>query len=134
MMVAVRLGAALAVVARVLLATATAAPATAPAATQPGLPTPLVVGINQDYWPYEFLNDRGQPDGFNVDMVRAVAGRMGLAVRFEAGPWAQVRQALESGRIHALAIHAHTEDEWKARHGHVALSPPCLGGGKRKGG
>jgi BolA protein len=30
--------------------------------------------------------------------------------------------------IHALSIHAYTQSEWKARHGDVPMSPPCLGG------
>lgn len=30
--------------------------------------------------------------------------------------------------MHALAIHAYTEDEWRARFGEAPLSPPCAGG------
>ena len=30
--------------------------------------------------------------------------------------------------LHALAIHAYTEGEWRARHGQAPLSPPCAGG------
>ena len=32
--------------------------------------------------------------------------------------------------LHALAIHAYTEGEWRARHGQAPLSPPCAGGGR----
>ncbi|MCW8900149.1 MAG: BolA/IbaG family iron-sulfur metabolism protein [Gammaproteobacteria bacterium] len=32
--------------------------------------------------------------------------------------------------IHALAIHAYTEDEWNETSGGAPMSPPCLGGGK----
>lgn len=35
-------------------------------------------------------------------------------------------------RIHALAIHTYTEDEWKAQNGDAPMSPPCMGGGGRK--
>ncbi len=34
-----------------------------------------------------------------------------------------------NGVIHALAIHAYTEDEWKETSS-APMSPPCLGGGK----
>ncbi len=34
------------------------------------------------------------------------------------------------GRIHALAMHTFTEEEWVKKHGTAPLSPPCLGGGK----
>jgi BolA protein len=30
--------------------------------------------------------------------------------------------------VHALAIHAYTSDEWRARTGNAPMSPPCLGG------
>ena len=30
-----------------------------------------------------------------------------------------------ANRIHALAIHAYTEDEWRKRQGNAPMSPPC---------
>ena len=30
--------------------------------------------------------------------------------------------------MHALAIHAYTEQEWQARFGEAPMSPPCAGG------
>jgi BolA protein len=35
-----------------------------------------------------------------------------------------------AGPVHALAIHAHTPEEWFERGGQVPESPPCLGGDK----
>ncbi|WP_018954279.1 BolA family protein [Thioalkalivibrio sulfidiphilus] len=35
-----------------------------------------------------------------------------------------------AGRIHALALHTLTPDEWFERAGRVPDSPPCLGGSK----
>ena len=37
-----------------------------------------------------------------------------------------------AGGVHALAIHAYTEDEWRRQAGEAPMSPPCLGGGKRE--
>ncbi len=37
-----------------------------------------------------------------------------------------------AGKIHALAIHTYTEDEWRKLNGDAPMSPPCLGGGKKK--
>ena len=34
-------------------------------------------------------------------------------------------------RIHALALHTYTRDEWQETSGNAPLSPPCLGGGKQ---
>lgn len=33
-------------------------------------------------------------------------------------------------KIHALAIHTYTEDEWQETSGGAPMSPPCLGGDK----
>lgn len=33
-------------------------------------------------------------------------------------------------KIHALALHTFTPEEWGDRQGNAPLSPPCLGGGK----
>jgi len=35
-----------------------------------------------------------------------------------------------ANRIHALALHTYTEQEWRDKSGGAPLSPPCLGGGK----
>ncbi|MEZ4599811.1 MAG: PAS domain S-box protein [Syntrophotaleaceae bacterium] len=62
----------------------------------------LVVGGDHDNPPYEFL-ENGQPTGFNVELMQAVAEIMSLAVEFRLGPWIEARRALEEGRIHALS-------------------------------
>ena len=33
-------------------------------------------------------------------------------------------------KIHALALHTYTEQEWYDQNGHAPISPPCLGGSK----
>ncbi|HEX9614339.1 MAG TPA: PAS domain S-box protein, partial [Bacteroidota bacterium] len=62
----------------------------------------LVVGGDHDCPPYEFL-DKGEPTGFNIELMRAVADVMGFDVEFRLGPWNKVRRDLEQGRIDALA-------------------------------
>jgi len=34
------------------------------------------------------------------------------------------------GKIHALALHTYTKEEWNEVSGNAPMSPPCLGGGK----
>ena len=36
----------------------------------------VVVGMEHDFPPYSFVNDRGEPEGFNVDLVKSVARTM----------------------------------------------------------
>ena len=33
-----------------------------------------------------------------------------------------------AGRVHALALHTYTENDWHARFGDAPMSPPCMGG------
>jgi len=37
-----------------------------------------------------------------------------------------------AGPVHALSLHAHTQDEWLAKGESVPASPPCRGGGVNK--
>jgi polar amino acid transport system substrate-binding protein len=62
----------------------------------------VVVGADRDYPPYEFLDRNGQPAGFNVDLTRAIAEVMGMAVEFRFGSWAAIRGDLMAGRIDVL--------------------------------
>ncbi|MFW5753805.1 MAG: transporter substrate-binding domain-containing protein, partial [Marinilabiliaceae bacterium] len=50
-----------------------------------------------DYPPFEFINDRGEPDGFTVEITRAIAEVMELDVQIELMPWHRVREAIEEG-------------------------------------
>ena len=34
-------------------------------------------------------------------------------------------------KIHALALHTYTYNDWQEKNGNAPMSPPCLGGGKR---
>ncbi len=59
----------------------------------------IIVGGDNDYPPYEFIDEFGLPAGYNVDLTRAIAQQLGLAVEIRLGPWAEIRQGLEKGRI-----------------------------------
>jgi polar amino acid transport system substrate-binding protein len=87
-----------------LLALFTLAPggARAAGAEAGGAPRPIVVGADPDYPPYEFLDARGQPSGYNVDLTRAIAEVMGMQVEFRFGDWAEIRRGLVAGEIDAL--------------------------------
>lgn len=76
-------------------------PAGAALAEQTGLPPHrvIVVGGDHNYPPYEFVNADGQPDGYNVEMTKAIAKVMGIEVEIRLGPWDQIREKLESGEI-----------------------------------
>lgn len=68
----------------------------------PNLPDTILVKGDWYYPPYEFLNERGEPDGFNVEIFQAIARELGLNYRLELGPWHQVRDELIGGDIHVI--------------------------------
>ncbi|MCX8033134.1 MAG: transporter substrate-binding domain-containing protein [Thermoleophilia bacterium] len=68
------------------------------------LPTgrPIVVGGDANFPPFEYLDDKGRPAGYNVELTYAVAAAVGIPVEIRLGPWADMRQALMTGSIDAL--------------------------------
>jgi PAS domain S-box-containing protein len=62
----------------------------------------LQVRGDNNYPPYEFINQKGVPDGYNVDIFNAVADVMGIQADLSLGPWNEVRSNLEEGKIDAL--------------------------------
>ncbi len=61
--------------------------------------TPIRAGGDDAYPPFEFINDEGLPDGFTVDIVRAVGEAMSLDIEITLGRWSDVRRQLEDGEI-----------------------------------
>lgn len=55
-----------------------------------------------NYPPFEFINEEGEPEGFNIDIVKAVARKMNRKVNIDLGPWTEVRDQLERGEIDAI--------------------------------
>jgi polar amino acid transport system substrate-binding protein len=68
----------------------------------PARATPVVVGGSSDHPPYEFLDERGEPAGYDVELTRAIAEAMGMQVEWRLGRWWEVRAALLTGEVDAL--------------------------------
>ena len=62
----------------------------------------IVIGGDDSYPPYEYLDDKGRPAGYNVDLTRALAREMGLDIEIRLGPWTEIRERLVQGEIDAL--------------------------------
>ncbi len=62
----------------------------------------IVVGGDDNYPPYEYLDENGQPTGYLVALTRAVANEMGLDVEIRLAPWGDTRQALLDGEIDVI--------------------------------
>ncbi len=61
--------------------------------------TIIRVGGNRGYPPYEFPDKNGQPTGFTVELLRAIADVMGMTVDIKIGEWARMHDDLAAGRI-----------------------------------
>ncbi len=62
----------------------------------------IVVGGDHNYPPFEYLDENGNPAGFNVELTRMIAREMGLDIEIRLGPWADVLHDLERGEIDAV--------------------------------
>jgi signal transduction histidine kinase/ABC-type amino acid transport substrate-binding protein len=65
--------------------------------------TPLIVRGDRSFPPYTFINESDQPDGFNIDLIKAIAGLLKLDMDIGLDDWDTVQEALASGRVDLVA-------------------------------
>ena len=82
----------------------------------------LIFMADENYRPYEFKDNQGQIQGFNIDVFRAVAGVMALDTQVRTGEWHNIRTALETGKIDGLTGMYHSQ----SRDRKVDFSNPFL--------
>lgn len=84
-------------------APAASAPAPAPAvAAAPAPPPPppakvYMVGTDAAYAPFESQNEKGEIVGFDIDVVKAIAAKAGMEVKFVNTPWEGIFNTLAQG-------------------------------------
>ncbi|WP_431098304.1 basic amino acid ABC transporter substrate-binding protein [Polaromonas aquatica] len=76
---------------------APAAGASAPAAAAPAPAKVYVVGTDAAYVPFESQNDKGEIVGFDIEIVKAVAQKAGIEVKFLNTPWEGIFNSLNQG-------------------------------------
>jgi signal transduction histidine kinase len=67
---------------------------------------PLIIASDWEFPPYEFRNDNGEPDGYNVDVLNLVLDKLGIPHRFVMQEWYQAVKTFENREadlIHALS-------------------------------
>ncbi|MFM9959406.1 MAG: transporter substrate-binding domain-containing protein [Phycisphaerales bacterium] len=80
---------------------------TAPTATT--LPSPvagrtITFGVDSQYQPVEWTTPDGEPRGFQIDLIRAIADAAGFELRFVSSDWSQVREGFMAGRIDCVGM------------------------------
>ncbi|RQD71215.1 MAG: diguanylate cyclase [Tindallia sp. MSAO_Bac2] len=63
----------------------------------------IIIGDDINYPPYSFLDENGEPAGFNVDLARAVGRVMDFDIEIRLDEWSATRESLESGEIDAIS-------------------------------
>ena len=86
---------------------------------QPAIPvtllsTSLKTIIVGNYEPYTFVNDQGVPDGFSVDVARAVTHVMDLSLEIRVDTWEHATGALLDGTIDLLPMMAASPERDKS--------------------
>ena len=73
---------------------------------------PLVYEDVWDLWPYSFLNDNGEPDGFNVDLIRMMMDELNIPYVIKLKPQEEAFRDLRDGKsdlMLGLAVGFHDE-------------------------
>ncbi len=85
----------------------------APAAASGAAGRVYSVGTDAAYAPFESQNEKGEIVGFDIDIVRAVAQKAGIEVKFVNTPWEGIFNALKQGDRDLLVSSITITDERK---------------------
>jgi PAS domain S-box-containing protein len=79
---------------------------TAPAVAQNTViePKSIVYGGDREFPPYEYLDEAGEPQGFNIQLIRALAREAGLAVEIRLGQREERIAAFEAGQTDVMFL------------------------------
>ncbi|SMC27044.1 amino acid ABC transporter substrate-binding protein, PAAT family (TC 3.A.1.3.-) [Desulfacinum hydrothermale DSM 13146] len=59
----------------------------------------LIVGMEVEYFPFEYADEKGQPIGFDVDMARLIAKELGVELEIKDIEWTGLIPSLQSGKV-----------------------------------
>ncbi len=99
------------------------AQAPAAAAPAPAAVAKIVVGLDDNFPPMGFRDDKNQLVGFDIDMAREAAKRMGVEVEFKPIDWSAKEAELSGKRVDALWNGLTITDERKQN---IAFTAPYM--------
>lgn len=65
-------------------------------------PDKLIVGTNAEFPPFEYMNDKKQPDGFDIAMIKEIGKRMDKKVEIQNMEFKSLIGAMESESINTV--------------------------------
>ena len=78
--------------------------------SESGLPTKVVVGTNAEFPPFEYVDDNGQPDGFDIALIKEIGNRAGFEVEIKNMDFDALLMSMSTGGID-MVIAGMTADE-----------------------
>lgn len=60
---------------------------------------PLIFGIDHDYAPLEFVDDKGTPQGYDVEFTRILMHRLGVPFTFHPNSWKNIAPDVINGNV-----------------------------------
>ncbi|MBP7984344.1 MAG: transporter substrate-binding domain-containing protein [Bacteroidaceae bacterium] len=73
---------------------------------------PLIIEGDWEYAPYEYLNEKGEPQGFNIEILKAILEEMDIPYKIELKEWSDVLKDISNGKAD-LACAMQTQDQKK---------------------
>lgn len=70
----------------------------------------LAVGVTAEFPPFAFVDDHGQPTGFNVELILALGEVLGWNVDITVGTWSEIMDKLTTGEVDVLASMFYTPE------------------------
>jgi len=64
----------------------------------------LVYGGDHEFPPYEYLDEKGRPEGFNIHLMRALAREAGMTVEVRLGPRDDRMKAFDEGKTDVMFL------------------------------
>jgi PAS domain S-box-containing protein len=81
-----------------------------PAWARDTVPQVLRSASELDYPPFALALPDGTADGFSVELLRAVAEKAGLGIRFKTAPWAEIKQDLADRKLDVLPLVSYSRE------------------------
>lgn len=72
---------------------------------------PLTLGMSADYPPFEYINDKNEIDGFEVELIKAISDKIGVKFNIKNISFDGLIVALKSGKIDAIMSAMSATDE-----------------------
>ncbi|MEG1616226.1 MAG: transporter substrate-binding domain-containing protein [Bacteroidales bacterium] len=70
----------------------------------------IIIYTDNQYSPFEFINKKGEPDGFNVELMRAIMEEVNLDYEIRMGEWKDVINAFDNNEADVIAGISNTKE------------------------